>query len=246
MARKLIFLSHIHEEKDLAAVLQQSIEDEFGGFVDVFVSSDGYSIPAGTNFLKRIEDGLTACVAGIFLISPNSVRRNWINFELGAVWIRSILSMRGGGPEIPVIPVCHSGVTPDSLPAPLNSLNAILGNRPKDLEIAFASMQTSVGGRGRFRTDFQCLAQKVIVFEQQYNIGDRVKRLLTLIGAERIAYLVQECKRLKVGCVTINCGAMENGQIQAIRSLVTEELSGVIELTIKNAGTFFRADKTFN
>ena len=85
MADKLIFLSHIHEESSLALLVKQALENEFSGFVDVFVSSDGTSIPAGANFLKRIEDGLVSCIGAIYLISPNSVKRNWINFELGAV-----------------------------------------------------------------------------------------------------------------------------------------------------------------
>lgn len=47
---KMLFLSHITEEKELAAIIKSAIEEEFGGFVEVFVSSDGISIPAGSNF----------------------------------------------------------------------------------------------------------------------------------------------------------------------------------------------------
>ena len=66
--KNTIFLSHIHEEKDLAFLIKETIEDEFSGFVDVFVSSDGESILAGTNFLKQIESVLKSSSAGIFLI----------------------------------------------------------------------------------------------------------------------------------------------------------------------------------
>ena len=119
MTSKMIFLSHIHEEKALAILVKQALEEEFSGFVDVFVSSDGTSIPAGSNFLKRIEDGLADCVGAIYLISPASVKRNWINFELGAVWIRNAMSIRSGASEIPALPICHSGATPGGLPAVL-------------------------------------------------------------------------------------------------------------------------------
>lgn len=105
MAEKEIFLLHIHEESALARLIKQALEDEFSGFVDVFVSSDGTSIPAGSNFLKRIEDGLVGCIGAIYLISPASVKRNWINFELGAVWARNIMNLRDGKPEIPTLPV---------------------------------------------------------------------------------------------------------------------------------------------
>src|SRR5690348_9372698 len=121
---KTIFLSHIHGERDLAILIKNTIEEEFSGFVDVFVSSDGVSIPAGSNFLSRIEDGLINCCAAIFLLSPHSVNRNWINFELGSVWIRNKLS----SVEIPAIPVCHSGMSLNDMPQPINNLNAIQGN----------------------------------------------------------------------------------------------------------------------
>lgn len=111
MANKLIFLSHIHEDKALAALVKDALEDEFSGFVEVFVSSDGTSIPAGSNFLKRIENSLIDCVGAIYLISPISVKRNWINFELGAVWVRNVVSVRSGHAEIPTLPICHSGMT---------------------------------------------------------------------------------------------------------------------------------------
>jgi len=62
MSNHQIFLSHIHEEKELAILIKDAIEAEFSGFVEVFVSSDGTSIPAGSNFLKRIEDGLVNCI----------------------------------------------------------------------------------------------------------------------------------------------------------------------------------------
>ncbi|WP_202617733.1 hypothetical protein, partial [Escherichia coli] len=63
MSEKLIFLSHITEEKELAKIIKDAIEDEFSGFVEVFVSSDGNTIKAGQNFLNVIENGLVNCIA---------------------------------------------------------------------------------------------------------------------------------------------------------------------------------------
>ena len=128
-AGRLAFLSHIHEESELAILIKKSLEDEFSGFVDVFVSSDGLSIPAGANFLKRIESSLSDCCAALYLISPQSVKRHWISFELGAVWIRNAIHIRESLAEIPTIPICHSGMTPGTLPPPLNNLNAIVASK---------------------------------------------------------------------------------------------------------------------
>lgn len=171
---QLIFLSHIHEEKELAQIIQTAIEEEFAGFVEVFVSSDGKSIPAGANLLNVIEEGLVNCVAAIYLISPYSLKRNWINFELGAVWIRNVTSLSKKKAAIPTIPICHSGAKVSALPAPLSHLNAIQGNLSASLEFAFTSIQTAVGGRGRLKCDFVQLASQVKKFEDQYTIGDNL------------------------------------------------------------------------
>jgi len=177
MAEKMIFLSHIHEEKELAILLQEAIENEFSGFVTVFVSSDGSSIPIGSNFLNAIRKGLTKSIAAIYLISPKSVKRPWINFELGAVWSRSAISEDSGNEEIPAMPFCHSGISPSQLPQPMCNLNSIEANKSNQLEIAFKSIQRAVGGRGALRTDFDDLVRKISAFEHQYTLIDNVKRI---------------------------------------------------------------------
>lgn len=184
MSDKLIFLSHIHEEKELAILLQQAIESEFSGFVTVFVSSDGSSIPIGNNFLNAIKKGLTQCIAAVYLISPTSVTRPWINFELGAVWSRSAISEDGGGEEIPAMPMCHSGITPGMLPQPMCNLNSIEANKSAQLEVAFKSIQRAVGGRGNLRTDFDELANKVAEFERRYTVMDNIAKVMKILPLE--------------------------------------------------------------
>lgn len=182
MANKIVFLSHIHEERELAEHIKDAIENEFSGFIDVFVSSDGVSIPAGANFLRRIEDGLVNCTGAIYLISPESVNRNWINFELGAVWIRNAISQRNGDTEIPAIPMCHSGIEPSGLPSPINNLNAVRANEAAGLRFALTSLQTAVGGRGTLKTDIDALIAKVLKFESYYTIEANICTALEAIG----------------------------------------------------------------
>ena len=184
MANKVVFLSHIHEELELAGHIKSAIENEFSGFVDVFVSSDGVSIPAGANFLRRIEDGLLYCIGAIYLISPKSVNRNWINFELGAVWIRNAISQRNGGTEIPAIPMCHSGIEPSGLPSPINNLNAVRANEAAGLRFALTSLQTAVGGRGNLKTDIDALIAKILKFEQHYTIDAKIGIALEAMGID--------------------------------------------------------------
>ncbi|MCC5965868.1 MAG: toll/interleukin-1 receptor domain-containing protein [Natronohydrobacter sp.] len=177
MADRVIFLSHIHEESALAILIKRALEEEFSGFVDVFVSSDSESNPTGYNFLRRIENTLVSCIGAIYLISPNSATRSWIHFELGAVWIRNCLHLREGKPEIPALPLCHSGMTPSNLPAPLNNLNSIVGNDPLKLEAAFKSIQKAVGGKGPLKTDFVQLAKSIGEFETENGFGRHAKSL---------------------------------------------------------------------
>lgn len=167
----------------MASLFKRALKDEFAGFVDIFVSSDGTSIPAGANFLNRVEKGLLNCMASVYLISPTSINRNWINFELGAVWIRNIDSVRGGGSEIPTIPVCHSGCMPGNLRMPLNTLNAILGSDPLQIERAFRSIQSAVGGTGALRTDFTNLASGVAGLEQNGSIQERQAQALPTLSS---------------------------------------------------------------
>jgi len=240
MSNHQLFLSHIHEEKELAVLIKNAIEEEFSGFVDVFVSSDGSSIPAGSNFLKRIEDGLVNCIGALYLISPISVKRNWINFELGAVWIRNAISIRSGDKEIPAIPLCHSDMSPSSLPQPIGNLNAITANQASQLEFAFRSIQTAVGGKGTLRTDFDFLAQKVSTFEREYTLGATVSKFLKSLGGD-MTTLIQHCEALPPGTsrTTLELGFIPTELVQKIQNYQNNQLSGRINLTTKNPGMSF-------
>lgn len=123
MDKPIIFISHISEEREIASSLKALVEDGFLGIVDVFVSSDPESIQLGQQWLDKISKSLKNCVVEIVVASPLAVRRQWVNFEAGAGWVRGI----------PVIPICHSGITPGTLPAPLNTLQAATATNEKQL-----------------------------------------------------------------------------------------------------------------
>lgn len=245
----LIFLSHIHEEKILAQTIQKAIEDEFSGFVEVFVSSDGKTIPAGANFLKRIEDGLINCVGAIYLISPISVKRNWINFELGAVWIRNSISITNNGAEIPTIPVCHSGMTPSTLPMPLINLSAIQANSSSQLELIFKSIQKAVGGKGNLKTNFDNLAQEIIIFEKQYTLGENLLKLFTSISLNnaQINEIISQCNKMAKGqYFGISLEMIDDGLIKEWKSLERTELNGYLTVKQTSSGLLMTPEGNFN
>ncbi len=135
MQKSLVFISHITEEKEIALALKQLVETTFLGMIEVFVSSDPTSIKLGRKWLDEITHALKTCAVEIILASPESVKRPWINFEAGAGWIR----------EIPVIPLCHSGMTPSNLPAPLGTLQAATATKENELKLVFPVLAEAIG-----------------------------------------------------------------------------------------------------
>lgn len=135
MEKPLIFISHITEEKEIAQALKDSVESTFLRMVEVFVSSSPTSIKVGRKWLDGITDALKACKVEIILASPESIKRPWINFEAGGGWVR----------DIHVIPICHSGMTPDRLPAPLGSLQSVEATDLKGLGLVFSVISEAVG-----------------------------------------------------------------------------------------------------
>ena len=60
-------------------------------------------------------DELKEAKVVLLMLSENSVKRPWVNFEAGAAWTRDIVT----------IPICFGGLQKDNLPKPYSSLQAI-------------------------------------------------------------------------------------------------------------------------
>jgi hypothetical protein len=154
MQKPIIFISHINEEKSIAMALKKLVESSFLDMMDVFVASDPTSVHLGQKWLDRITDGLKHCVVEIIITSPVAVTRPWINFEGGAGWIR----------DIPVIPLCHSGMTPSKLPAPLNLLQAAVATNEQELTLIFPVLANAIGS-GLPKPDFTEFIETVKQYE---------------------------------------------------------------------------------
>lgn len=135
MQKPLVFISHITEEKEIAQALKRLVESTFLNMIEVFVSSDPTSIKMGRKWLDEITHALKNCAVEIILASPESVKRPWINFEGGSGWIR----------DIPVIPLCHSGMLPPQLPPPLGTLQAATATEEAGLKLVFPVLAEAVG-----------------------------------------------------------------------------------------------------
>ena len=60
----------------------------------------------------------------LVLCSKASLNRPWVNFEIGAAWLR----------KIPIIRMCHSGIGPHELPIPLSLLQGVRASDEAGLE----------------------------------------------------------------------------------------------------------------
>jgi hypothetical protein len=115
-----VFVSFVHEDKPIAEAIQSLIETELHLEKNVFLSADQSQVLAGHIWLDKIRAALENCEVLILMLSYRSLRRAWVNFEAGAVW----LSKR------PVIPVCFGHVSKGGLPQPYAGMQAV--NIPGD------------------------------------------------------------------------------------------------------------------
>ena len=125
MARRprkpLVFVSHIHEDAQIADCIKRYLTETFLGAFDVFVSSDGASIRAGDNWSAAIESSLKRADIVIVLLTQAAVDRRWIYFESGGAYF--------AGKR--VIPVCCRDFPISELGVPLNWLQALQGPQPE-------------------------------------------------------------------------------------------------------------------
>ncbi len=173
MEKKLVFISHITEESELAVILSEEIKKSYLGMLDTFVSSDGESLPAGGRWLDTIDAALTKSAIQISLCSPQSIKRPWINFEAGASWIR----------RIPVIPVCHSGLVKGKLPIPLSMLQATDIDNESDLKTLFNELTRILEANQTPNIDYSSIISKSKEFSHKYTYVDKIKSTVYAISS---------------------------------------------------------------
>lgn len=110
-----IFISFIHEEKEIAEAVKTFLREKLETHSDVFLSSDMWSIYAGEDWLKKMKEELVPAKVVLLMLSPESVRRPWVNFEAGAAWLTDKV----------IIPVCIRGLRPEDLPKPYSNFQGL-------------------------------------------------------------------------------------------------------------------------
>lgn len=149
-AKRLVFVSHISEDEVVAEWLKTTLNRDFLRLLEVFVSSDTESIEVGTPWFDSVRKALAEARVLVVLCSEASVRKPWINFEVGAAWII----------DKPIIPLCHSGLKPAALPMPLSLRQGIELSDPEGIRRLYQGLAREFGF-GAPERDFAELARQV-------------------------------------------------------------------------------------
>lgn len=112
MSKPTIFFSHSSSDKDVLFKLKELFCDKTGGTIEVFLSSDGQSIPLGKNWVHRVQEALDNAKLMMVFLTPNSLRSSWIYFEAGYAYSKNLR----------VVPVGLLGTDISSVAPPLSLL----------------------------------------------------------------------------------------------------------------------------
>jgi hypothetical protein len=116
-----IFISYWAGEQEVADSLHRFLAASIPGKTTIFMADSG-TIRAGDNWLDIIKRELKESKVVLSILSNDSVKRPWINFEAGAAWIDKIL-----------IPLCFGTLEKGMMPAPYNQLQALQLREPLDV-----------------------------------------------------------------------------------------------------------------
>jgi hypothetical protein len=137
MPNPIVFVSHAAKDAAIATQFKEDVERRYLGLCTLFVSSSLDSLKAGDEWIQTIKRNLNDAAIMIGLLSPRAIQRSWVYFEFGAAWVR----------DIPVIPVCHSGLPRDKLPVPLSIFQALDLTDKDHLQHLYTQIAGAVGSR---------------------------------------------------------------------------------------------------
>lgn len=142
-----IFVSHASTDGEFANAVKQEVEKVFANGVSVFSTSSPGAIGIGHDWLAEIERRLESAQAVIAIVTPVSIERPWLWFEVGATWAR------GRQNQLRIYPLCAPEVDLGRLPSPLDRLQALSLGKAADLKLLFQGLigQFGFGSLSSFR-----------------------------------------------------------------------------------------------
>lgn len=100
------------------------------------------SLAAGADWNAGIEDALRESHVFVFVVSPNSLKSPWVNFELGVA-----LGRAADSHDVRIIPIMVEHVDQKVLPPPLRSLHIVQAEHKSPDEVAASLIEVLDDGR---------------------------------------------------------------------------------------------------
>lgn len=139
ITKPTLFISHATSDREFANAVKQEVEKVFANGVSIFCTSSPGAIPAGTDWLSDIEGKLESAQAVIAIVTPVSIERPWLWFEIGATWAK------GRSGDCRIYPLCAPEINLSELPSPLDRLQALSMGKAQDLKLLFEALIQQFG-----------------------------------------------------------------------------------------------------
>jgi hypothetical protein len=137
--KPVIFISHAATDRPIAEIIKSELDRVFANGVHVFASSVPGVMKPGVDWLNEIRENLENATAVVVLITPVSINRPWIWFEVGAYWSRL---QKGSGR---IYPLCAPEIDLSDLPEPLNRLQALSLGKAEQVKFFFQELCDKFG-----------------------------------------------------------------------------------------------------
>ena len=139
ITKPTVFISHASTDGEFANAVTQEIEKVFANGVVVFSTSSPGAIGPGRDWLADVELHLDRAQAVVAIVTPISIERPWLWFELGASW------SKGRREKLKIYPLCAPEVDLGQLPPPLDRLQALSMGKAADLKLLFRALMGQFG-----------------------------------------------------------------------------------------------------
>jgi hypothetical protein len=115
MAKRRIFISHSHSNKEIIVWLKNLLEKVFADQVDILATSleNDSTVPFGLDWLSWITDNLSQSDVVLVVLTPDSKHRPWVWFEMGHIWQSIGFEKENSDEKIRLIPVTFNLEKPD-------------------------------------------------------------------------------------------------------------------------------------
>jgi len=131
-----IFISRIHEHKEISKKLKELLESLFDDKIRVFDAYQPDSISVTQDFYDKIKSGVQSCNLMISLLSKTSITHPWIIYETGGAALN----------DKKIAFICFGDLTPKGLPDPFKDsrIQAITVIDPENFKKHFDILVTEI------------------------------------------------------------------------------------------------------